>query len=285
VTTTVVVATRNRCERLLGTLDRLAELPEAPPVVVVDNGSEDGSVAAVRRCHPKVTVLPLAENRGAAARTFGVDLARTPYVAFADDDSWWAPGALARAAHHFDTHPRLALVAARILVGPEERLDPVSGEMACSPLPPGPRALPGPPVLGFVACGAVVRRQAYLDVGGFDPLLFFLGEERLLALDLAAADWDLAYADDVVAHHHPAHGRPHDPARQALVLRNDLLTTWMRRPWPVVCRATGALAAQALHGRPARAALAGFLARAPAAFRRRRPLPAAVDSHLALLEP
>jgi hypothetical protein len=49
-----------------------------------------------------------------------------------------------------------------------------------SPLPRQPD-LPGPPVLGFVACGAVVRRSAYLAVGGFSPVVFFLGEETLLA--------------------------------------------------------------------------------------------------------
>ncbi len=41
----------------------------------------------------------------------------TPYVAFADDDSWCEPGALAAAARRFDADPRLGLLAARILVG------------------------------------------------------------------------------------------------------------------------------------------------------------------------
>ena len=41
--------------------------------------------------------------------------------------------------------------------------------------------LPGPSVLGFLACGTIVRREAYLQAGGFDPLLFFFGEEELLA--------------------------------------------------------------------------------------------------------
>ncbi|MEU4385604.1 glycosyltransferase [Promicromonospora sp. NPDC023805] len=63
-------------------------------MILVDNGSADGSVDAVAAAHPDVTVIRLPRNVGAAVRTVGVRAARTQFVAFADDDSWWAPGAL-----------------------------------------------------------------------------------------------------------------------------------------------------------------------------------------------
>ena len=44
--------------------------------------------------------------------------------------------------------------------------------------------LPGRSVLGFLACGAVVRRSAFVQAGGFDPVVHFGGEEERLALDL-----------------------------------------------------------------------------------------------------
>lgn len=162
---TVVVATRDRAATLLRTLARLSELPEHPPVVVVDNGSRDGTPDVVRREHPDVRVVELGRNLGAPARTVGVRSASTPYVAFSDDDSWWEPGALGRAAAHLRAHPRLGLVAARVLVGPSGRLDPVCEAMEASPLGTSP-GMPGPAVVGFVACGAVVRREAFLEVGG-----------------------------------------------------------------------------------------------------------------------
>src|SRR5215204_4348824 len=148
----VVIATRNRGTELVGTLTRLLALDEQPPIVVVDNGSTDGTAELVRGHHPGVQVVGLRRNRGAAARTVGARLVDSPYVAFSDDDSWWAPGALRRAADLLDRHPRLAVLAARVLVGPEERLDPVCDQMAHSPLPPA-ADLPGPSVLGFIACG------------------------------------------------------------------------------------------------------------------------------------
>ena len=79
---TVVVASRNRRADLLATLPR-----HEAPVILVDNGSTDGTVDAVRAAHPQVTVLPLERNEGAAARTRGVASAGTEFVAFADDDS------------------------------------------------------------------------------------------------------------------------------------------------------------------------------------------------------
>jgi glycosyltransferase involved in cell wall biosynthesis len=118
-----VIATRNRCVELLATLARLRALPECPPIVVADNASSDGTPEAVRERHPDVELLALGDNRGAAARNAAARGLATPYLALTDDDAWWEPGALRHAAEVLRTHPRLGLLAARVLVGPrEERL-------------------------------------------------------------------------------------------------------------------------------------------------------------------
>ena len=98
----VVIATRNRGTELLGTLARLRALDEQPSIMVVDNGSTDGTAELVRIRCPGVQVVGLRRNRGGAARTVGARLVDSPYVAFSDDDSWWAPGALGRAAELLD---------------------------------------------------------------------------------------------------------------------------------------------------------------------------------------
>jgi GT2 family glycosyltransferase len=183
---TIVLATRDRRERVLATLARLDELAERPRVVVVDDASTDGTASAVRGRFPDVTVIASRQDIGSAARTVGVEAAETPLVAFSDDDSWWAPGALRRAVEVFDAYPRLGLIAARILVEPDGRLDPTCAAMRDSPLP-SDMQLPGPPVLGFLACGAVARRSAVLACGGFHARFGFGGEEHLLAVDMAAA--------------------------------------------------------------------------------------------------
>lgn len=278
----VVVVTRNRLPELLVTLAHLRALPERPRVVVVDNASSDGTAAEVRRRHPEVEVVALEENLGAAARNVGVGLLGTPYVAFSDDDSWWEPGALRRAAELLDAHPRLALLAGRILVGPEGREDPICAEMRRSPLPREPD-LPGPPVLGFLACASVVRREAYLSAGGFDPHVFFGGEEELLAADLAAAGWALVYVEEVVCRHHPSTFRDRR-RRRRLGIRNALWFAWMRRPAGVAARQTLEVARSALRDPDAGAALIEALGGLPRRLSSRRVLPPSVEEGLEMLD-
>ena len=271
---TVVVASRNRRDDLLATLPR-----HEAPVVLVDNASTDDTVGAVRRAYPEVTLLPLDRNEGAHGRTLGAAQARTPFVAFADDDSWWAPGDLARAVAIMRAHPRLGLLNARILVGPEERLDPVCAEMADSPLGTA-TDLPGPSLLGFVACAALVRTEAFEAVGGFDPVVRFPGEEERLALDLAAAGWGLAYVDEVTIHHYPSPRREAPGRRQAGLWRSRLLTAAMRLPAGEVVR-TARRALRA--GRPGVEGVLRALPDVPAALRRRRSVPDRVLADLRVL--
>jgi GT2 family glycosyltransferase len=228
----------------------------------------------VRDRHAWVELIRSRRDIGSAARTVGVLAASTPLVAFNDDDSWWAPGALTRAVEHFDAHPQLGLLAARIVVEPGSRSDPVCMAMRRSPLRL-PLALPGPPVLGFLACGAVVRRDALLGCAGFDRRFGIGGEEEVLAMDLAAAGWGLAYVDDVVAHHEPSSGQR--PAREVRQLRNRLWSIWLRRPLDRALRLT-------LESGAGPTALLSAARGLPWVLRERRPVPPHVERLLRTLE-
>jgi GT2 family glycosyltransferase len=272
---TVVIATRDRREPLLRTL---AHLDGEAPVIVLDNASTDGTAAAVRAAHPRVEVVELPANAGAVARTDGVRRARTPYVAFADDDSWWERGSLETAADLLDAHPGVAVVVGRVRMAADGSEDAVTRKHRRALLGRSPA---GPDVLSFPAFAVVVRRDAHLAVGGFSPLLFFGGEEHLLALDLAAAGWQQVFAEDVVAWHSPAGPDRPTAARWALQTRNDVLVDWLRRPLPVALRSTARLARRTVQEPAARTALAGVLRRLPTALRRRRPVPAEVERRFA----
>jgi GT2 family glycosyltransferase len=268
---TVVVATRNRRDQLIDTLPR-----HAAPVIVVDNGSDDGSPDAVEAAFPHVRVVRLPENRGAAARNVGVELAATPFVAFADDDSFWEQGSLARAAHLLHQHDRVALLCARVLVGRQARPDPISAAMAAAPLGVAAGA-PGPSVLGFMACAVTVRRSDFLAVGGFNGKLQVYGEEDLLAMDLAAAGRLLSYVPSLVVRHLPQPQGRDTGTRRRIETRNRVLTAMLRRPPAVVARTAAA------GWRVDRGGVADAARLLPWAWRERRVLPPDVESSLVLL--
>ncbi|MFH8560070.1 glycosyltransferase family 2 protein [Streptomyces sp. NPDC017988] len=280
--TTVVVITHNRRPELLRTLDRLAELPEEPEVIVVDNASTDGTADAVARHHPSVRLLRPGRNLGAVGRNLAVREVRTPFVAFCDDDSWWAPGALAGAADLLDRHPALATVTARILVEPGGTEDPITEELRDSPVP-GPDWLPGPALGSFLAAATVLRADAFRAAGGFNPRLWLGGEEELLAADLAAAGWWLVYADHLTVHHHPSHVRD-SALRRGHGIRNTLWFTWLRRPVRPALRRTVHLVRTVPRDLVSVRAFAEAAAALPWVVRERRVLPRAAEARLRALE-
>ena len=277
----VVIATRNRAQDLCTTLEKLQQLPESLDIVVADNASIDGSPDVVAEQFPDVTLLRLPENLGAAARNAGVEMLTTPYVAFCDDDSWWTPGSLSRAASILDANPRVGLLAAKVLVGKGNRVDGTCDLMANSPLGQ-PSGLPGPRIMGFIACGAIVRREAFLQANGFDAHFGIGGEEDLLAMSMASAGWDLVYVDDVIVHHHPSPVRNRN-ARREILTRNHLWTTWLRRPLRVVTRTTVTALAGAATNSGARRGLIQAFRGLPWVSRQRQVLPLEVEQMVRLL--
>jgi GT2 family glycosyltransferase len=270
----IVMITRDRCEGALRTVRRLLELPDRARIIVVDNGSSDGTMAAMRELAPRVEAIEAGANLGAAGRNIGVVRATTPYVAFSDDDSWWAPGALDAAADRLDRDPALGLLAAKILVGPEQRLDPMCRFMSRALRRSGHDDMV--PIVGFVACGAIVRRSAFLDAGGFERRYGVGGEERLLALDLLREGWKLRYVPSIVAHHHPSPAR-NLAARRRRETRNDLWSAWLRRPLPSAIAATRNAMRAALHDRAVRRGLADALREARWVLANRMPIPREIE--------
>lgn len=231
----VVVLTHNRSAELQRTLEHMLALPERPTIVVVDNASFDFTSTLVRTHFPEVTLISLRENIGAAARNIGVQRVSTPYVAFCDDDTWWEKGALEKAVELLETYPDIAVLCARVLIGPEKIEDQTCIDMARSPLPT--EHLPGPALLGFLAGASVVRRQAFIDAGGYEPKFFIGGEEELLTLDLAAKGWHIVYASELIVYHYPSVQR-NMYGRKKILVRNALWVTWMRLPFMLALHET-----------------------------------------------
>ncbi|MEV6488280.1 glycosyltransferase [Actinoplanes sp. NPDC051633] len=278
----VVMITWERRAEALNAVARLRALPERPPVVVIDNGSWDGTAAAIRALFPEVDVVALGENRGGAGRNVGVRRLRTPYVAFCDDDTWWEPGSLSAAADVLDAYPKIGVVNARIVVEPGGADDPIVPELRDSPVS-RPDWMPGPALGSFLAGASVVRRSAFLEVGGFSTRLWLGGEEELLATDLVSAGWEICYLEDIVVHHAASVARDAG-LRRRVGLRNTLWFTWLRRPVPAALRRTAFLARSVPRDRTSALGAWDALRGVPWLVRQRRPRPEPVEARLAVLD-
>ena len=107
----IVIPTRNRrasLERSLASVE--AQRFRDFEVVVVDDGSVDGTAAWVRARHPAVLLLETGQSIGAAAaRNRGVERARGEIVAFLDDDDVWRPSFLDVQVAQLEAHPEADL--------------------------------------------------------------------------------------------------------------------------------------------------------------------------------
>jgi GT2 family glycosyltransferase len=259
----------------------MSSLSEQPRVVVVDNASSDGTAERLKARFPDITLIRLEKNIGAAARNAGVREVATPYVAFCDDDTVWAPGSLGVACELLDAWPGVAVLTAHVRVGAERRDDPACAMMDASPLPSG--GLPGKAVLGFLAGACVFRRDTFLAVGGYEPRFLIGGEEALLAIDLVARGQVVVYSRALTVYHYPS-TRRNVAQRQRHTVRNALWVAWLRRPfWSALSCSLEIISRAACK----RAALAGLMDAArelPWVLRKRRVIPPRVEALCVLLD-
>ena len=265
----LVVLTYNRSRELCRSLGRLVALPDKPHIIVVDNGSTDDTAHCIRTQFSQVELVQSDTNLGAAGRNLGVQRVTTPYVAFSDDDTWWAPDSLCKAADILDEHPTVAVLVARILVGVDERPDPTSMAMSASPLDRIPDV--GPTLVGFMAGASAMRTEAFRQAGGYWSEFFIGGEESLLAMDLLDAGYQIAFSSALQVHHWPS-GQRDQSLRQHLLARNAIWTAWLRLPWRLAWERTLRLLKQLPAPEMRRRALQASLKGARQIYRNRRVL-------------
>lgn len=261
---TVVVPCWNGRRWLSGLLGSLTNQTQpASQIVVVDNGSTDGSVAYLRAAHPDVEILELARNTGFAfAVNRGLELARGELVALVNTDVMLSPDWLARMAGALAADAQAASVACKMRQFGSERLIYDAGDIlrrdgACEQRGRFGRDVgqyeEAGEVFGACAGAALYRRDAVLGVGGFDERFFAYLEDVDLALRLRLAGWGCRYEPVLALHVGEGSSHQLTGAHHYLVERNTLLLVgkWFPLRWlPLVAyRQASWLRDAARHGR------------------------------------
>lgn len=257
-------------------------------VIVVDNGSDDGSLEYLSSAFAHVRVIPLGRNTGFAhAANRGVDAARGEFVALVNTDVVLAPDWLMRMAAALGRHAEAAAVACKMLALDEpariyDAGDVLRRDGACEQrgrfaFDDGRWDEPGE-VFGACAGAALYRRAAMLSVGGFDERYFAYLEDVDLALRLRLAGWLCRY-EPAVAYHAGERSSDQLPGgHMYLVERNTLLLVAKAFPAPWLPLVAYRQASWAWHALGHRRLLwhlrgaASALRLLPAALRERRKL-------------
>lgn len=155
----IVIATDAADEVLacLGSLEHAGDVTVES--ILIDNGSRDRTVAAVRERYPQTTIVELARNEGGASRNHGLRRATGRHRMFLDSDALLTPGALRTMVDFLDARPDVGLV------GP--RLEYPDGELQLSARRLPPRILPllrRPPLNRWFEDSRTVHRHLMSDV-------------------------------------------------------------------------------------------------------------------------
>ncbi len=218
-TASVVICTWRMRDLITRCLETVT--PEASPdweVIVVVNGDDDGTVAAIRTRFPQVRLIVNARNRGVGpARNQGMAVARAPFVILLDADTTVTPGSLTGLIDALQQAPEVAVMGPRLVSPSGERQGTArefptlltklrrrlparfAARLPADAVPDGDRPL----VVGYVigACQAL-RRAALDQVGTLDEVIFYGPEDVDLCLRMWKAGWKVVWDPRFTIVHH-----------------------------------------------------------------------------------
>ena len=217
---TIVVPTKNRKEDIRRALLSIRRQTARLHVIVMDDGSTDGTLEMLAVDFPEVEVHSSEVSRGPTAqRNRGTAMAPTPIVVSIDDDCEFVHSdTLSRALEGFND-PRVGLVSIPyidVYIKPD-----VQGN---SPAPNEPYAMSS-----FRGCSYAVRRDVFGEIGGYRESLFMDSEEEDLAIRLLDHGY-VVLAGDAPPVHHYASPRRETVFRETIAARNLVLFTWFNVP-------------------------------------------------------
>jgi glycosyltransferase involved in cell wall biosynthesis len=203
----VIIPTFCKRELLEPTLSSLGQQTypaESIEVIVVDDGSDDGTFEYLRSLEMPYTLVPILHevNKGrAAARNTAVRAATGDLIVFVDDDMRCEPDLIERHVSFHDAHPGVVVIGSAV-TAPEFGRSTVFSyldEMGVHRLQPGSLS----PARYFATNNASVERRHLLDVGMFDEKFTSYGcEDTELAFRLEEdAGLRFMYCAGAVAYH------------------------------------------------------------------------------------
>ena len=218
---TIAIVTRDRREELRDAVCSALEQEGSVEVLVIDDGSRDGTSEMLREEFREVRVVRYGDNGGVAARrNDAAAVARGKVIVSIDDDAVFSsPRIVADTLADLD-HPRIAAVAIPYIeIG-------MSADVQQRAPDPDERWVTSI----FRGTAVAIRRDVHLELGGYDGRLAY-GEEWDLSLRMLDAGYVIRLGRSEPFHHHPSPKRSHRRV-DVNMQRNELLISWTYFPFP-----------------------------------------------------
>jgi len=200
-------------------------------VIVVDDAS-DPPVDAILRQIPaaiakKTRFIVLPQGLGCIiGRNRMMRHAANEAVLMLDDDAYLIdPQAVTRASDVLRRHPDVGAVACA-----QAEADGSPWPAAMQPSPVDYRCY----VPAYIGCAALLRRSAFVELGGYQESFHFYGEEKDYCLRLLDAGYDVVYLPEARVAHVPDPAGRSDSRYLRYVIRNDCLSALYNEPLPML---------------------------------------------------
>lgn len=213
---TVSILAFNRRDEVRTTLQKLTRDFDYPAeIIVVDNASSDRTSEMVRDEFPQVKCLALPTNSGVAGWNRGFEEGTGDYFLVLDDDSAPVSG-IEEALEYLEANPRVGILACNVIGGvfPTSGFDLQDRQQW----------------VGFIGCGAIIRRSLYERIGGFAEWLFIYAHEWEYGLRCLEAGYEIRYSEACVVEHRAAAANRSSRRLIAHTVRNELLTIYKYFP-------------------------------------------------------
>lgn len=175
-------------------------------VILVDNGSEDGTPSFIRQAYPRVVLLELSSNKGVAyARNRGLEVAHGEYLCIVDNDVIMKEEVFDAMLAYMDAHPEVGLCSCRLnyadgTIQESCKIYPgffhkVANLLKINRNYSYAHQMYGEPFEPVYVIGAFqwIRRQAYEQVGLLDEKIFYGPEDCDYCLRIRKAGWHIMY--------------------------------------------------------------------------------------------
>ena len=226
----VVLLNWNRKEEIIKTLfDLSLQTYKDFEIVLIDQGSQDGSIEVIQEQFPWIRQIKLFKNLGVpGGRNMGALNARGDILVFLDNDASLECNALERIAQRFSKESNLGIIGFKILNANTGVLDLSSWVYEKNRLKDANNEFYS---YTFCGCGNAIRKNVLEDAGYYWEDLFFGWEEMDLSIKVLAAGFKIVYDPSIVVKHRISNERRTSNSKhECLRLINSLWVLWRYMP-------------------------------------------------------